>query len=151
MGLDHWLIKSTYIGAEYIDPKDIKFSLKIKGKKFNINTNKINAIEESLHDWRKFNALHKWFVDNVQNGVDNCERHLVNVKHIKDLLAICISIKENHSLAKELLPTREGFFFGNTEYDEWYFKEIDNTIKILKQVIEDYEQCPFDIYYESSW
>ena len=37
---------------------------------------------------------------------------------------ICDKVLDDNSLAEELLPTRSGFFFGSTDYDEWYFEDI---------------------------
>ena len=58
-------------------------------------------------------------------------------------------IIEDPSVAKELLPTGSGFFFGSTDYDEWYLKDIDNTIEILEECLS-YEG-DVDYEYESSW
>ena len=37
---------------------------------------------------------------------------------------------KNPSVAKKLLPTRMGFFFGSEEYDEYYFEGLKNTKEI---------------------
>jgi hypothetical protein len=47
-----------------------------------------------------------------------------------------------------LLPSTSGFFFGNTEYDEWYYNDIQNTIEILEKALEDKDG---EYYYSSSW
>jgi hypothetical protein len=51
-------------------------------------------------------------------------------------------------LAEELLPSASGFFFGGTEYDEWYFNDIATTIAILEEALEDENG---EYYYSSSW
>lgn len=56
-------------------------------------------------------------------------------------------IIQDPSVAKELLPTREGFFFGGTDYDEYYLDDIKDTIKIIEPLIEE----GGDFYYHSSW
>ena len=67
---------------------------------------------------------------------------------LEDLLEICKKILNDNSLAEELLPTASGFFFGGTEYDEWYYKDIENTIGILEEALSDTQA---DYYYSSSW
>lgn len=58
-------------------------------------------------------------------------------------------IMTNVELAKKLLPTTSGFFFGSTSYDQWYMRDILDTIEILTPLVtEEYEG---DIYYQSSW
>ena len=52
------------------------------------------------------------------------------------------------SVAEELLPTSSGFFFGGTDYDEWYMKDIEYTIERLTELIKE-EGGEF--YYSSSW
>ena len=41
------------------------------------------------------------------------------------------------SVAEELLPCCSGFFFGGSDYDEYYVSDIVNTIKILEEVLAD--------------
>ena len=55
------------------------------------------------------------------------------------------------SVAEELLPCCDGFFFGGCDYDEYYVNDIVDTIKILENVlaITDFETQA--IYYVSSW
>jgi hypothetical protein len=59
-------------------------------------------------------------------------------------------VLENHALASEYLPTTTGFFFGSTEYDEWYFRDLESTVEIidnaLSKISDDWSFC-----YQSSW
>ena len=48
--------------------------------------------------WRKANAIHKWFVENVQDGVDDCGRYEVTKEQLQELLKICLMVKENSKL-----------------------------------------------------
>jgi hypothetical protein len=112
-----------------------------------IDLNKVSNIEEFVGYWRKANQIHKWFVDNVQEGVDNCSEYYVSKEQLKQLLNVCKKVKEDNTLAEELLPTSSGFFFGNTEYNEWYFKDIEYTIQLLEPLLKE----DGDYYYTSSW
>ena len=58
---------------------------------------------------------------------------------------------EDPSLAKELLPTTAGFFFGGTAYDEWYYKDLENTVEILMKVLNETDFENEMIVYQSSW
>lgn len=55
------------------------------------------------------------------------------------------------SVAMELLPTTSGFFFGGTDYDEWYVEDIKNTIEICKNALETTDFETQQISYRSSW
>lgn len=99
--------------------------------------------------WRKSNQIHQWFVDNVQDGVDNCQKHIVYRDKIEQLRDLCVQVLEDNSMAEELLPNAEGFFFGSQEYDEYYFGDLQNTVEMLNRALELPET--YDLYYQSSW
>ena len=115
------------------------------------NKNDIYGVNVSVNAayWRKVNAVHKWFVDNVQNGEDDCGEYYVPNNKIIELLTTarqCLFNKDPN-----LLPPQAGFFFGNTDIDEWYWHGIKDTIKQLKKLSElpDFNELSF--YYQSSW
>lgn len=58
---------------------------------------------------------------------------------------------ENVEICKELLPTTSGFFFGSTDYDEWYYDQILNTIEQLDKILKETNFEEYEIYYTSSW
>jgi len=104
--------------------------------------------------WRKANAIHKWFVEHCADGVDNCQDIYVSVQKAKDLLNACNEVIADHSLAKSELPTQDGFFFGSTKYDEYYYEDIVYTKEILEKVIafvESEEGQHYRIIYHASW
>lgn len=148
MGLDMYLRKKIYVGANYEFNKITgKIELYRDGKLINVNLSKVSEIVETCGYWRKANHIHKWFVDNVQDGEDNCVEYYVSKEQLKDLLKLCKDSLENKDKAQELLPTSSGFFFGSTDYDEYYYKDIEDTIKIIEPLIES----DGEIYYCSSW
>lgn len=100
--------------------------------------------------WRKANAIHKYFVDNLQGGKDECQTTEVSRSELQDLLDICNEVMEDRSKAEKLLPTQSGFFFGSTEYDEYYYDDIELTIKQLTSILENAPSHWF-FEYSSSW
>lgn len=151
MGLDMYLTKKTYIGA-YFEHRNIKGIVEIdeNGIRIPIKFNRISYIDEKVGYWRKANAIHKWFVDNCQDGVDDCREAYVSLDQLIELLDICKQVKANHSLAYSMLPVQAGFFFGSTEYDEWYWNDIDLTIEIIENLLAE-PTALAEIYYRSSW
>jgi hypothetical protein len=150
MGLDMYLHKKTYVKNWDHQTADEKHQISIKkgGKvRKDIQPKRISSIEEEVAYWRKFNALHKWFVENVQKGVDDCGDYYVDVDKLKELLAELEKVVKDKSKAAEILPTASGFFFGGTEYDEYYFQDVKDTIKVLKELVKE----EGDFYYHSSW
>ena len=140
-------------------------------------------IKEEVGYWRKANHIHNWFVENVQDGVDDCAYHdEVTKEDLEELLHICEFVLnncklvdgkihngyryengtripivedgkyvENSNIAEKLLPTTSGFFFGGTNYDEYYVEDIKNTIEIVKNVLETTDFDKQMVYYVSSW
>lgn len=60
-------------------------------------------------------------------------------------------IIENTNVAEYHLPTQSGFFFGGTDYDEFYLQEVEETYKVLSQELKDNPNWYGDYYYRSSW
>lgn len=46
-------------------------------------------ISEAVGYWRKANHIHNWFVENVQNGKDDCGIYEVSREKIIELMTIC--------------------------------------------------------------
>ena len=107
------------------------------------------SVEVTCAYWRKSNQIHKWFVDNVQGGNDDCGNYSVSKDKLKELRETC----RQALFAKDpsLLPPQAGFFFGSYDIDEWYWEDIKRTIKKLDRLFElpDFDQLSF--YYTSSW
>lgn len=150
MGLDMYLNKRTYVQNWEHQSAEEKHEVVVTrgGQPTKIDPKKVKYIIEEAGYWRKANQIHKWFVENVQNGVDNCGEYYVDSSDLKKLLELCKQVEADNSLAESLLPSASGFFFGGTEYDEWYFNDISNTIQILEEALEDERG---EYYYSSSW
>ena len=156
MGLDMYLTERVYIGQEY-EHRKITGALSIyqDGKEICSGIEKLSEVIYTVAYWRKANHIHQWFVANVQDGVDECEETWVGIDQLRELDAICAQVLADHDLAAERLPTQEGFFFGGTEYDEYYFSGLEETRRMLKSVL-DHDRTYRDIvehslYYRSSW
>ena len=150
MGLDMYLNKRTYVQQWEHQKPEHKYEVVVTkgGEPTNIKPNKVKYIIEEAGYWRKQNQIHRWFVENIQNGTDDCGEYYVSKADLETLLELCEKVKADNTLADELLPGASGFFFGGTEYDEWYFNGIDNTIEILKEALEDENG---EYLYSSSW
>lgn len=130
--------------------------------------------------WRKANAIHKYFVDYgaiQSNGVPNVGYYYIDrtdlINLVERITAILngekhketdnyfdvVEMKEvnkeveynlDKKLAAQLLPTESGFFFGSTEYDYWYHKNLARTLNLIKRelaAVPDNETW----YYYASW
>ena len=99
--------------------------------------------------WRKANAIHGWFVANVQKGVDDCGTYYVGREQLEELKMCCERALDDPDNTDKHLPTASGFFFGGTQYDEWYFDGLRYTIKAIEDALTLPESWTFE--YHSSW
>ena len=123
------------------------------------------SIMKQVGYWRKANEIHNWFVENVQDGDDDCDYHNECTRGIlEDLLHTCKTVLDScdttyrdgqvvidSSVAEELLPRCRGFFFGGDGYDEYYVSDIVDTIKILEDVLATTDFETQMVFYISSW
>jgi hypothetical protein len=189
MGLDQYLSKRHYVQNWEHNGAEGQFQITVKrgNKEYPlIKTDKITYITEQVGYWRKANAIHQWFIDNCNEGNDQCIDIYVDRAKLQELYDACVLVRDNSklkpaklkngytigedeekkynyvdgqtiedsSVAEELLPTQSGFFFGGTDYDEYYLKDILDTIEILKPEIEAvYENGMYEpeYYYRPSW
>ncbi len=186
MGLDMYLTKKTYVkNWNHMGEEHRHAVMVMKGWQpcGHIKPARICHIEEEVGYWRKANAIHNWFVENVQGGNDDCGSYYVDQEQMQELLD-CVNLVlkksvvvpgmvkngatfsgggwkdnmesgegiSNPEIAKEHLPTAEGFFFGSTDYDQWYVADLKTTKEILELVLAEIEEeTSSDYYYESSW
>jgi hypothetical protein len=157
MGLDMYLYAKKYIWTKYdknnpnVEQEFESEVNKVIGQKGSIG--KVKYITYEIMYWRKANAIHKWFVDNVQDGKDDCESYDVSKEDIQKLYKVIGEVLKDHDKAEELLPTSSGFFFGGTEYDEYYWSDLEDTYNKLGEILHDKENKyeGFDFEYSSSW
>ena len=150
MGLDMYLTGRRYVWESNPDSTDNAITealnkvptLGHKGKR-------IKGIEVEAMYWRKANAIHKWFVDNVQDGEDECQEHYVSREQLYELRDTCLNALYDPDNAQKYLSPSAGFFFGSTEVDDWYFNALRETIKGLNECLEMDKAWSF--YYCSSW
>jgi hypothetical protein len=155
MGLDMYLNAKRYMSG-YFDASDIQKQEAIQALfpeladlKSSFDGSPVKEISIEAGYWRKANAIHDWFVKNVQDGEDKCRPHRVSREKLEELKMVCERVLEGAAEAEEELPTRSGFFFGNTDYDDWYMDGLRHTVKVCERCLAlpnvwDFEYC-------SSW
>jgi hypothetical protein len=123
MGLDMYLTRKIYVAAKW-EHRNVTGSIdiSINRKKVKIDFKKIGEITEDVGYWRKANQIHKWFVDNVQDGKDNCGEYDVTLEQCKKLLSICHEVKDKCVLKPAMIinghtasPESDGEWVPNFE------------------------------------
>ena len=152
MGLDMYLYGSRYISKYFNDTDDqLQENLAAHFPELEpLQAKDVGIIKEvkiEVGYWRKDNHIHKWFVDNVQEGVDDCKTYYVAREQLQELKDLCLQVLEDRNTTN--LPRASGFFFGSTEIDEYYWESLTDTINIIDNCLSLPTNWEFE--YHSSW
>lgn len=154
MGLDMYLSAEKYVSAsDYRAGDKEKFDAIVKSleaEKFVGGFVPNVQVQVSVGYWRKVNSVHQWFVDNCGKGEDDCRPYYVPRDKLIELRDLCQQVLASPDQASELLPTQSGFFFGDTEYGEYYFADIRDTVEQLDKVLTEVPE-DWDFEYRASW
>lgn len=105
----------------------------------------------TVMDWCKANAIHKWFLDNVQNGVDDCKEYQVSEEQLAVLCKILEKCLARKSRAPKLLPTYyTGSFFGPVDYGDYYWDNVKTTHSCLVDVLSR-DNTGVSFFYSADW
>lgn len=165
MGLDMYLSARKHIAKTDWNKMDHDSDTKYSDVTFPQWDNVIEAAgmndlvdRESIHGldvsvnvayWRKANQIHNWFVTNVQRGKDDCGEYFVSREKLSQLLRDCTLAITNKD--PNILPPVDGFFFGGTDIDEWYWQDLMNTINQIQPLLDRKDTDSLSFYYQSSW
>jgi hypothetical protein len=107
-------------------------------------------------------------LEQLRDLLDRCERILASTKLVPNKVrngTVCgphtggewVDVVEDGKvvddpiLAIELLPSRSGFFFGSTDYDQWYWYDIESTRDQLKALLARDDVESIEFVYRASW
>lgn len=179
LGLDQWLYKETYVKNWGHTEEDKRHTVTVTGPAAEqINFAKVSTIKEEVQYWRKANMIHQFFMGDEENGSsvyvssdqlidlhERCAKIIANCPLEDGVINNGQSLKDgewvkntelgkvltNVALAQELLPTTSGFFFGSTDYDEYYLADIQETHDMLEELFKQPKWEHSDYSYEASW
>jgi hypothetical protein len=153
MGLDMYLEGRKFVSG-FSDTETYNQLLNIVGvQKDELPHSNFGTISLEVMYWRKVNAIHDWFVREVQNGEDDCKTYHVSKEKLAELVDLCKRVvdKQDPMIAADLLPSASGFFFGSTDYDEYYYEGLLWTIEGIERILKNPAYDGMDFYYQASW
>lgn len=146
MGLDMYLNAKRFLWHN-----ETELANKISENFPEIGDKRVKEITVEAVYWRKSNQIHKWFVDNVQDGTDDCGSYDVSREQLKELIELIDMVLADRSKAHALLPNSAGFFFGSQDYDAYYFDDLEYTKKALEELVKEDSWQGWYFEYRSSW
>ena len=143
MGLDMYLEKRSKFAEQLIDEDT--------GERY------YDCWEQVVY-WRKANEIHRWFIDHLGLDEDfNCKYAEVTKEDLQELVDTCKFVLDHKGrndaikIAEEELPTQGGFFFGSTDYDDYYYEELEETIPLVERVIDETDWDNEIVAYYAWW
>lgn len=92
------------------------------------------TIIESITSWRKANQIHQWFVNNVQDGNDDCGTYEVGEEQLLTLLNICKEVLSKSKLVDGMIENGKKFENGKLipiMQEGKYIEDPSVAIKLL--------------------
>lgn len=112
--------------------------------------------KEEVGYFRKVNFLVGFFSNITGEEVQNLSPIEITKEDCMELLGRCNAVLEHRTTetSEELLPTCPGFFFGNYEYDEYYYQDVESVKNFLEKKLlpmfndlASDESITFEIWY----
>lgn len=129
MGLDMYLygVKTEMINY------DSKYD---DGNKTGKTTITYQTVKTEEAYWRKCYFVDNWIVENVQEGVNDCDYHRITLDDLKEL----------REEVKKILSENKGKL---DEYNEYWFRY---TVLAIDKLEKNYEELGYDyLEYRNSW
>ena len=118
------------------DEKRHSFTITKGGEPSSIPTERIIYVLTEEMYWRNANAIHNWFINNVQNGTDDGGEYYVTQSNLRSLLSLVNKVLKNRSKASSILPTSSLLVNScSTEYSTSYYIDLEDTQKILSVIL----------------
>lgn len=162
MGLDMYLIKRKKDKKKLTDNELWNFDNElIYWRKANMVHNYLCSAGEEIEEERSYKIskeVLKVLLDKCNEVLDKVKLDAGKVKNGKqlkngeweDILEDGVLIVNQDEIGK-ILPTTSGFFFGSTEYDQYYLEDIKYTKEQLENIIDKIDYDNEDVYYLASW
>lgn len=132
MGLDMYLckIQNDVLAYKDVDLYDLQETNPELYKKLEPYFKKtkhcgFDTLMEEVGYWRKANQIHNWFVENVQDGSDDCNSYIVSKEQIDELLEICKKVKAS-------IVLKDAKVINGQRYEDGEWKNIFEDGKIIE-------------------
>ncbi len=183
MGLDMYAHRRYYVKQwEHQSPEERHTVQVLQGGKpiLGLQPERISSVEEEVMRWWNALHIHTWFVENVQEGSDDCKPYYVDFDQLRQLHAICVTVIEASTLVDGQVHSSTVYddehpggialrtpakvikdatvakhllpTYDDSGYDERYLDEVVDTRRWIESMLDDVRKGILtDIYYSSGW
>ncbi|MCK8605686.1 hypothetical protein LNP18_06160 [Leuconostoc citreum] len=117
---------------------------------FLVTKSKVTGEPEMIYSWRKANQIRQWFVMRFDEDDNDCLELVITRDDIDALMTDIETVLQNPNEAEAIMPTSSGFFFGGTDYDAYYYQELQDTLAYLANEFK-YNEDKDILFYTESW
>ena len=120
-----------------------------------------DEVSFNIHTWRKANAIHKWFLDNVQEGDDDCREYCVDIEQLRELVGLINKVlgADTGNIKEDLANSLKGDYLkpeflpdDEEEYDEYYVQDLKETREMIEKILKNRDKYEkLGLFYSSSW
>lgn len=98
--------------------------------------------------FRKVNCIYAYFADRLDD-----EKCIVTKDDLEDIMTRAIKVLKAHDeeVSEQLLPTCSGFFFGSTDYDEYYYEKVAYILEVFGKLLNNWTDDEDLVYVAMSW
>lgn len=144
MGLDMFLRTADKDLAERMYYLNVKHG-RVEDSNFEYEA----AMHGQICYWRKQSSIHNFFVEQIQNGVDDCGIYEVDLKTLKELYKRVKKVLDTGDDSD--LPTVDGFFFNVSDDGEWVRNGLEQTKSFLEDLLGEIVENNDYIYYKDTY
>lgn len=141
MGLDMYLKATKHFSGEDYKKEERDVFEKIVGLAGIVPSeqSKNAAVSVTIGYWRKANAIHAWFVRNVQNGTDDCGTYEVSRKQLEKLRESCSLVLSSVECVNDKVAAGEMTSSGVTTKLTKTGEQITNPNMVASKILPTQE------------
>lgn len=98
--------------------------------------------------FRKVNALLHWVNTHVAK-VENCEEIPLARAHLEQLFSTLSTLTREN--CRQCFPTTSGFFFGSTDYDQWYWSDVADVRLWASELLDGFDFDRKELLFWAWW
>lgn len=89
--------------------------------------------------FRKANFIYAYFDHLIDSDTECCIVCKDEIESLFDACSLLLERQNEKDFAEEVLPTCGGFFFGSTEYDDWYYENVESCYEQMKIILDEWQ------------
>lgn len=110
------------------------------------------SISDEVAYWRKANAIHQWFVDNVQDGIDDCDyHHEVTEWKLRQLLETCKRVLREAVTVDGQVQNGTTYYPGGRVEHHYEPGRVVTNPAICNELLPTSRGCFFGTYEYDEW